>query len=298
MKRVINYGSLAAIVGLAWLILTSSSAAPVAIAAERFEGLPLGRPMLVRFSGQNLGSLDGTTLERQNQLRDWLLYTAVSDAQLDDDAVSRVFFDMPPLRSGYVEAIARFEYGATRSRTISKGEVVALVPKTSAAERLDDLATIADAEYKTTGDRATLHVFEYELAPEGDRGWLTRLADLSAASLFSPEYGYVETPISSAEDLQRFLLRAQSVTSARWVNGTLVLGGRGFRGKPHRGLRLEDVAALWQAEVGSRAFQKAVEEFDQRWSGLKFPASEIAQRQKEHDQEFAELRRKDRKSVV
>jgi hypothetical protein len=128
VKRLINYSSLLAVAALAWVLVTAFDSAPIE-ARGVFAAFAPGARTPVRFSAEDLSSLDGTALERRNQLRDWLLYTVVSDAGLDDEALSSVLYDLPPLRSGYTEPVSRFEYGRTRSRTIGAGEVIALVPR-------------------------------------------------------------------------------------------------------------------------------------------------------------------------
>lgn len=291
MKRAVNYLSLLSIVALLWAI--SSSFAPTAVTAHaRFQGMPIGVRTAVHFSAEDVSSLTGTALERRNQLRDWLLYTVLSDAGLDEDALSQVLFDLPPLRTGYTEPASRFEYGTTRSRMIGTSDVVALVPRADPAQRIDDLAEVADLQYKTTGVRAPLvHVFEYELADYDDEAWVTRLPDVSGDELFSSTFGYVETTIHTAADLETFLHDANDITSARFVSGALVLGGRRVSNGTYRGLRVEDVAALWQAETGPRSVQKEIDAFDARWSARRYQFDfERVQLERERDEELARLK--------
>jgi len=107
MKRAINLLSLLSIGILIWTIAIFTATVPQA--HSRFAGLPVGTRVPVHFSPGEAATVYGTPLERRNQLRDWLMYTVISDAGLDDESTAQVLFDVPPFRAGYLEPVARFE---------------------------------------------------------------------------------------------------------------------------------------------------------------------------------------------
>src|SRR5262245_58524412 len=77
----------------------------------------------------NEGSLaELTTREREDQYRDWLLFVSVAALNHSAEDYSRIFFDLPATRQGYMRPMGVFEFGETRSRFIGNGAVVALIP--------------------------------------------------------------------------------------------------------------------------------------------------------------------------
>jgi hypothetical protein len=190
-----------------------------------------------------------------DQYLDWLLYVAVSAARPSAKTAGDILYNLPAVRTGYMRGTGYFEYGRTRSRLIDDGVVLALVPvTTSPDQRKDDLAEIADEQRKNQG-RSFDHmvVVEYRLDMAGSGAALLRLPDIAYADLFSAAYGYQEAKVGSAAELQQFLGSIDDLTRAARDNGTLVLGGRKLQGRPFRGIQLEHVATIWQAQ------QKAAE---------------------------------------
>jgi tetratricopeptide (TPR) repeat protein len=243
-----------------------------------YASLPLDRPSA--FDAVMSEDLRGrlTSREQRDQLLDWMLFAVVSDSGLSADHFNRVLFDVPTVRHGYMRAVADFDYGPTRACHIGEGRVLALLPRCGAAERKDYLAHVADEYRKTLGEKpARLLVFEYELRPEAMRGSLTRRADIDGAELFAEAYGYKEEAVGDREAFERFLAAVPDVTHAALTEGRLTLGGRRLLGRQYRGLRAEDVAALWQAQdkLNRQPTKEAIlarlkEELDaaeRRWKG-------------------------------
>jgi len=130
-----------------------------------------------------------------------------------------------------------------------------------------------------------VHVFEYELSDDSNDAWLTRTSDVSGSDLFSSRYGYVEVPVRTRADLTTFLESANDITSSRFTHNGLVLGGRRIAG--NRGLRAEDVAALWQADAGLRKIRAEIDAFDARWTSRRYRYE--SERQSLERQRAAEL---------
>jgi hypothetical protein len=257
-------------------------------------GAPVGVPQWIDFAADE-GTFAGlTSLERRQQCLDWLLFTAASASGLDRKQLQEAFYDLPPLRRGYLEPFANYDYGQVRSRVVGTGDVIALVPRANPAQRGDDLAHIADEQRKELGRiPRSLLVFEYQLDPGLGAATLTRLSPVPGSELFSERAGYVEATISSLPDLQRFLEQIEDVTSVQRVGPRLVLGGRRLQAGPYRGLGVEDVAALWQSEKTLGRNQALVSDFKREWQERTYStAEEKAQLDRELERELAALRQK------
>ena len=189
--------------------------------------------------------------ERADQLRDWLLFTVVSDAGLSAEETNRALFDLPTVRHGHMRPVANFEYGLTRSCYLGDRRVVAVIPRCEGGQRRDYLAHVADESRKTLGQKPdTLVVFEYDLDMKASRATITRHADVPGVALFTEEYGYVERDVRSLDDFTALMRQIQDVTFARKSpSGGLLIGGRSLQARSYRGLRVEDVAAVWQAQT-------------------------------------------------
>jgi hypothetical protein len=267
------------------------AAAPVVQAPppprEAFSAFPVGKARTIDFL-MGKGLRDRLTpREQADQLRDWLLAAVVSDANLDVDSLNKVLFDLPLLRHGYLRPVANFEYGVTRSCFLPDNQVVALVPRPrpgQEAQRKDHLAHIADEHRKNAGyTPAAMLVFEYDLDVQRGLATVTRKDRLDGADLFKKDYGYQQGTIASLGELKKFLAEVDDVTFSSFEEGKLVLGGRKLLGRRYRGIRLEDVAAIWQAQADAdKQLEEFVEkprrEFVKRWTGVRARSKEELER--------------------
>lgn len=218
----------------------------------------------------DLDDHDGSAMtqrEKRDESLDWLLFAVLSDAGLSADQLNEVTFDLPASRYGYLRKIANFEFGRTRSRAIGDGRVVALVPGgASEEERNDQLNHVFDEQRKNLGqvpDR--LIVFEYEFESDGKDARITRRVDLPGEALLAEQFGYVEAEIRGIQDLNQFLAATDDITFARFGTGGLTIGGRKIQSYKYRGIRTEDVAALWQSEREVSRRTREIEIFEERW---------------------------------
>lgn len=292
MKRIVKRTSLivfaVAVSLLVYLLVWPSSA------GASFAEFPVGKPRAVTFDARR-DSLEGMTRrERLDQLRDWLLFTTVSASGLSAEEINQVMFDVPAIRQGYMQPVANFEYGDTRSCVLGKGQIVALIPAGgSDDERAARLAHIADQQRKNLGKMPeTVTVFEYRLnldsGVETAAATLTRGETLNASELFTDKYGYYESGISNTHDLEEFMRRADDITYARMDGGVLTVGGRKLRDRQYRGIRVEDVAAIWQSEAKIQATlagrKKKIDDFNNSWSNVTYRnPMEGARLQQAHD---------------
>ena len=242
----------------------------VAAAPAAFDGLPIDQPQVVEFGRPQLESdeptlyarrtasalgidLDGAMRrETADQVRDWLLITILSASPLSAGELNQTLYDLPPVRRGQFDRIAKFDYGETRARVIRKGDVIALIPNGSKAQRADALAYILDEQRKNTGAIATtVEVFEYDLAPDLQSAVVTRRTPIEGRTLFNADAGYVERSVASLADLQAFVSAIDDLTYARRDGGTLTVGGRRHLARRSRNIRVEDIAAIWQSEASA-----------------------------------------------
>jgi hypothetical protein len=233
---------------------------PDADAARRFVDFPIGQPRVVDFSADAAALEQLTSREQRDQFRDWLLFAVVSAAGLPPEQLNQSLYDIPALRHGYMRAVANFEYGETRSCSIGEGQVLALIPSGEGPRRGALLAEIADAHRKNLGaEPRTISVVEYELDSEGQSARLTRREDLDAHRFFTAEAGYHQVTVRSLNDLVQFAATVDDITFAAIEGGSVVLGGRKVADHAYRGVRVQDVAAIWQAE---EKLHRALGEFE------------------------------------
>jgi hypothetical protein len=279
MKKAINILSIVGITSAVIFILVLFLRE--AEAKATFDEFPINQTRPINFQMNQDVWQPMTNREKLDQMRDWLLITVVSKSGLSPQAVNKTLYDLPPIRYGYMQPIANFEYEDTRSRYVGEGKVVALLPVCSPEGRVERLAHIADEHRKNTGEMpTTLEVFDYKVDLDDESAELTRGETIKAKDLFTEKYGYVEKRISNLEDFKQFMEQADDITFAT-TSGGLTVGGRKIKGRPYRGIRVEDVAALWQSEHKiqgqSNPMKKKLDEFNDRWNKKTYttPAEKI-----------------------
>lgn len=270
MRRIIDVLSIVGLITMPIAIgsvysqtyASQSAAAKVAPTLEKF---PLNQRRLIDFQTDTDGFKRLSDRQQLNQLRDWLLLTVVSSQGLSAKEINQSVYDLPTVRYGYMQPVANFEYGDTRSLYVGKGQVIALVPKvTTKEQRMDDLAHIADRHRKDIGKQPTsIIIFEYEIQSNKQSASLTQREALDAKKLFSSEYGYQEASIKGLDDLQRFMAQIDDVTFSQVKDANLLLGGRKIHARQYQGVRVEDIAVIWQSE---QKIQAQLADFESRWN--------------------------------
>ncbi len=217
--------------------------------AEAFARFPLKKPIVVDFRAGESTWDRLSDREKRDQALDWLLFTIVSQSELDSDEINRALYNIPEIRHAHLRNLARWEYGLTRHCFIGNGVVVALFPKCSDTERRDYLGHIADESRKSMGRKPKkLIEFEYTLDQENLAAELTRNGEATSNSLFSERFGYVEKEVENLGEFKNFMESVQTITFAELANSGLLLGGRKLKSREYRGIQVEDVAAVWQAQ--------------------------------------------------
>ncbi|MEP6913052.1 MAG: hypothetical protein ABI923_09870 [bacterium] len=222
---------------------------PEAARGPAFAGFPLNTPRMIDFKIDE-DVIDGFSRRKKlDQQIDWLLISVVSDSEMSAAQLNKILFDLPASRSGYLQPVGSFEYERMRSRYIGAGEVVALVPVESEDARKDHLAEIVDTHRKNVGTRPTsVLVFEYELNAPNQSAVVTRRETINAAEIFGAKYGYYEERINNATDFARFMGQIDDLAYSSLEGNVLVVGGRKIQSRGYRGIRVEDVAAIWKSE--------------------------------------------------
>ncbi|MBX9252960.1 hypothetical protein H1Q63_03140 [Desmonostoc muscorum CCALA 125] len=262
MRKIIDLLSITVLVaspvalGMVYAQTSASQAVVQPIEVITDKNFPLNRPQTVNFE-PNEGFYKLTKRQKDDQLRDWLLMTALSGKGLSSEKISQGVYDLPAVRYDFISPVANFEYGSTRSRYVGDGKIVALVPNTTSKEqRMDDLAHIADRHRKDQGEKPKIiEVFEYEIAPDKQSSFITRKETINSEQLFSSAYGYSEITINNQNDLQSFLNQVDDITFAQVNGSSLTVGGRKIYkdkdNRKHQNLRVEDIAALWQSDFNN-----------------------------------------------
>jgi hypothetical protein len=244
---------------------TPTTAARVALPVNAFSRFPLGQAKQIELEIEE-EAIDGMTArERADQIKDWLLFAVLNDSKLPAAALNQITYDLPTSRRKYFQPVANFEYGEIRSRFIGDGKIVVLLPTTgSENERLDYLAKTADEHRKNLGAMpTTLIVFEYKINLDEQSAQVTRGDDYKVADLYTEQAGYYEADITDLQSFTGFMDRIEDVTFASRTGNQLRLGGRKMKAKSYRGIRVEDVAAIWSSE---NKIAQAQQQFTAKWN--------------------------------
>jgi hypothetical protein len=296
MKTTIKIVSIVAMLGaliqLGIVLLADPPMPGNTMSSDLFNSFPAGREKKVEFSwgGGSLRHL--TERQKKDQALDWLVLSVLSDSGVPRNELNKLAFDLPPVRVGYLEPIAQFEYGGSRTRFLGQGIVLALVPKQDIDQRLVSLEHIADEQRKNSGQiPKTLIVFQYDLATDWAGASLSRLPDVAGSTLYTSEVGYQEKQIVSSSDLNDFLRSTNDLTYSSLQNGTFVVGGRSLPVR-FRHITLEDVAALWKSEKSIKVNRAKVDAFNAKWDNQRYHTQyEKSLLEAQYKTELAELQK-------
>ena len=214
-----------------------------------FSGFPEGKAVNIDFGMQYNYTVNLNRRERVDQLRDWLLYSILTDAGLSTQELGQLTYDLPVTRAGYNENIANFDYTRTRSRNIGNGVVVALIPAGSPEEERASIAHVADEQQKNAGSPPSAVIpFVYRIDLADNRALLTRGTSIPGDSIYTAAYGYYILKVTNKEELGAFLEHTRDLVYVKDLPDGVVLGGRMLDGGSTRNVTLQDIAALYQSE--------------------------------------------------
>ena len=255
---------------------------------QPFNGYPEGKARYIDFAMQYDYDIDLNKRESVDQMRDWMLYTILSDAGLSTQQMAQLTYDLPVTRAGYNENIASFDYTRTRSRVIGNGTIVALIPAGTEIEEREYIAHVADEQQKNIGTPpASLIPFTYELDTTNHRALITRGPAITGDELYTAKYGYYISKISNLGDLQTFLEHTRDLVYVKDLPDGLVLGGRMLTGDNIGNVTAEDIAALYQSED---KIKTALDGFNEKWRNKTYTTQdERIALETERDNEFKRL---------
>jgi hypothetical protein len=216
---------------------------------RRFRKYTIGKEYAIHFAFPDLARQEFTDREKADQDRDWILYSLVSAAGLDEKQFAQVTYDLAPVRYGFNNTLGNFEYGQTRAKYLGDGKVIALIPEGDEKEDQDNIAHVLDDIRKNQDQIPNkVYLFQYDLNTEGNFAHLLRRENVNGEDYFTKRMGYFESPVSSMDDLKAFMDSIDDVTYAKRDTKGLIVGGRRvFKG--HYGKATpEDVATIWQSE--------------------------------------------------
>lgn len=316
MKKILNISSLV-IIGLTvwWLITiyspermdhTQSNESSYLSQQAAFKRFPVHEKIMIDFEDGNEVFEGLTRRERLDQIKDWLIYTIITESGLKTEEISKIIYDLPPVRYGYVKPVANFEYGEIRSALIGDKRIVALLPSTDADgnpirenTKKDYLAHIIDKHRKNVGDiPSELIVFKYEINLEDQFSLLWRQESLKGTDLFGETYGYYESTITNLEEFNSLVGKIDDITFAKLDGDSIILGGRKLKASQYGGIRVEDIAAIWQSEKlihekidkFNAFWQKKVDAFNARWAQKTYTNElQKMQLERQYNQEGKEL---------
>ena len=182
--------------------------------------------------------------EREEQLRDWLVYAAVQALDFPLEDAMLALYDTPPMRRSQMAPASSYLFGEGRWVVLGE-DLIVVVPVGAEEQFLDRLAD--EYRMKTTKKPARVYVFEYAVDdPVAMTATLFLRGRVSGEDFFRASHGYRELRIRKMTDLGTLLGDGFDLTyGAIESDGTLVVGGR--RLKDGSVLNLDDVAVLYQA---------------------------------------------------
>ncbi|MCP3099893.1 hypothetical protein LZ198_13540 [Myxococcus sp. K15C18031901] len=206
--------------------------------------------------------------EQPEQLADWAVFGSLVQMGLSAEDVRSAWYDQLPLRDPMFREVTQQAYGRGRRALLPDGSAWLFYAETDPAPRAT-LARLADQVRMELGAVPPSFVlFSYQ--PEVSSGLIhvTLQRQVPGEELFSKRFGYVAARVSSSRDLMRWLAKVDDLSHLSRVNdfGALEFGGRCFEEERTPGLRLEDVAALYQGHAEAKAASQL--------SGLVPPKSE------------------------
>ena len=207
---------------------------------------------------QHLNSLQPD--ERIEQIADWATYSVLARQGADAERTSQWAINHPPTRVAGYETAANYTYGPGRAY-VAEDNVVWLLYSAD-QPKIRTLAQLADRLRAETGTQADqYHSYRYTVDLTRGVILVDREPDISGDSMFSTAFGYVQNEIVDRAGLAEFLTTTQDLTYVD-TNSGLKLGGRSFSDSPLVGATMDDVAVLYQAQIGIQASYAAL---DKEW---------------------------------
>ncbi len=259
-------------------VLSCRYTTPKAAQTDTFRSFPTGETRTVSFAGVLSNLQDLSPRNRQEQMRDWLLYTVVSSTARSAQEVSRMMYDLPPFRGDYFGLTVNLPAGPMRIAYLGNGEAIVLVPEESEPTRLDEMGEAADAYRTDFGKKLSrLHVFEYGFPPGNfPLASLRYLGPFDGSMLYSDVTGYQERVIRDLGDLEAFAQTTSDLTYAALGPDGVRLGARKLRDAA--GIGPTEIAELYQADRryrdGQVQIDRAIQKLNSDWKEIQYSSPE------------------------
>lgn len=191
--------------------------------------------------------------EQKEQLRDWVVLAYFKRLQLNESEFFETFFDYSPLRNDFKLPLVDFKYGESRAVALQNGNLHIFVPKGSTKRKVY-IARASD-EYRMLHLKKPTKIFqvEYELPVDSEsKATFSLEGEVSVADVFSPAFGYYSKVVSNSSTLKELVNSVDDISHLqRLSNGAIKFGGRKFKNFPTRNVKVEDIAALYQADFNA-----------------------------------------------
>jgi len=211
--------------------------------------------------------------DRSDQIADWAVLGTLMSSDFTAEDLRDALFDKSPWRDPALSEVYDFDYGEGRSVTLKNGEVWLFYSNRAISDPSEErsselrksiLGRLADGVRMEHGEiPSRFRVFSY--LPNLLEGELvvTEELPLEGKIVFSPEFGYYEQKIQSANELREWLERIDDVTYVSLEGALPAFAGR-ISGKGSRNGKasLQDVAALYQAHTEILRYHKVSEEIN------------------------------------
>jgi len=209
------------------------------------------QPMLLVDIGQLLGPLDALPMEqREHQLADWAAFATLAHEGLDGAALLDTMVNRTVWRRQEFLQVLPGENDDGTHVVLDDGRVWILYAKNDPWPRTT-IARQADRIRMELGSiPREVELLRYTADLLGGKMQIERLSRVKGSDLFSREYGYSEHVFGDVDGLEKALAAIDDLTFVEALpRGEIRVGGRRMAKGPALGLGLEDVAALYQAQV-------------------------------------------------
>jgi hypothetical protein len=189
--------------------------------------------------------------EQNEQMRDWIMLAFLRSSDLDSAQFFEQVFDFPSIRNDYLSSIQNFHYGEGRQFNFKDGTLCVFIPVNS--NRSNVLIGRAADEYRLERGKKPKRALIIEYKAQVTPGFCMMSFNYSDKimqdSLFSQGYGYHERNVANRMDLVNFIGEIDDITFIQKnSSGSFLLGGRRFDNFRTKGINIEDISTLYQAD--------------------------------------------------
>lgn len=223
MRKIIDHLSILAIVtsSVAIALVYAQTHASPEIKPTKEENFPLCKPLIINFeAGANEGFTRLSEQEKLEQYRDWLLWNVILGSGFSAQEINQNVSNLPTVRNSYINSIANFQYGTTRSLHIGNERIVALVPKAiSRTERMNNLALIVEYYQNQGTQTQVVELFEYEISERKQFALLTWYKDFDIKEIS----GSVNNNENKSDSLKAFQKYIDDLGNVKltWINNSI-----------------------------------------------------------------------------